>query len=105
MIDVAMIERLDDKAKLVLFVFAFLGLEHSASLVCEAAKKAEASLSDVREVNALCQRLEAAGILQCVQSFRYGRDSYYKLNDTFAPSALSRLVEISVARNWWIIFG
>ena len=105
MIDVAMIERLDDKAKLVLFVFAFLGVEHSASLVCEAAKKAEASLSDVREVNALCQRLEAAGILQCVQSFRYGRDSYYKLNDTFAPSALSRLVEISVARNWWMIFG
>ena len=70
MIDVAMIERLDDKAKLVLFVFAFLGVEHSASLVCEAAKKAEASLSDVREVNALCQRLEAAGSVQCVQSLR-----------------------------------
>ena len=105
MIDVATIERLDDKARLTLFVFAFLGGEHSASLACEAMKKADASLSSVREVNALCQRLAAARILRCVQGFSYGSDYFYKLNDKFAPSAISLLLKISIERNWWMVFG
>lgn len=105
MIDITLIERLDEKAQLVLFVFVVMGGEHSASRVQEAMVKAGVVLAKVKNANALCQQLCVERILGCERVYRYGSDYYYKLADKFAPAALTRLLEISVERNWWRIFG
>ena len=105
MIDVAAIERLDEKTQLALFVFAFMGGEHSASCVQEAMAKAGVVLPKVQNANAICQRLCGERILRCEQGFRYGSDYYYQLVGKFAPSAIVRLLEISIKRNWWMVFG
>lgn len=65
MIDITLIERLDEKAQLVLFVFVVMGGEHSASRVQEAMVKAGVVLAKVKNANALCQQLCVERILGC----------------------------------------
>ena len=105
MIDITLIERLDEKAQLALFVFTFVSREHSVSQLRETMALAEVVLPKVQNANALCQQLCGERILGCERGYHYGSDYYYKLADKFAPAALTRLLEISVERNWWRIFG
>lgn len=107
MIDTLAIERLDDEAQLVLFVFVFLGVEESLSsgLVEGTMKRAGVQLSKKWTCNMLCKQLCNEKILICDSKSGYKLYATYRLADQFLPSAIARLLEISIERNWWMIFG
>ena len=103
MIDVAAIEGLEAIEQLALFVFAFVDDDQYVAELSERMGKAEVILLPDEDVDALCQRLCAAGILRCNQ-YVWGRPRY-KLCGRFSSAGLARLLEISVERTWWRIFG
>ena len=104
MIDIATIERLDDKAKLFLFAFAFVQDHMSLLDVCKVTGLADTLLRGEKDVSATGQRLCAKGVLRSERN-RYTGLTRYELVGKYTPEALTRLLEISIERNWWRIFG
>ena len=104
MIEIAAIERLDDKARMILFAFAFVEDHMSLLDLCKVTGMAGALLRGEKDVSTTGQRLCEMGILRSERN-RYTGLTRYELVGKFTPEALARLLEISVERNWWRIFG
>ncbi|MGN0844705.1 MAG: DEAD/DEAH box helicase [Kiritimatiellia bacterium] len=107
MIDISAIERLDDKEQLVLYVFVFVGAGRNLSdrFIEKVMERSGVQFPKRWSVNVLCEPLCNAKILDCVSKSRYAGYTSYRLADRFLPSAIARLLEISIERNWWVIFG
>ena len=104
MIDIATIERLDDKARVVLFAFAFVEDHMSLLDLCQVTGMAGTLLRGEKDVSATGQRLCEKGALRSERN-RYTGLTRYELVGKFTPAALVRLLEVSIERNWWRIFG